>query len=193
MSFKDTLNNKLNTDYWNTLRSFPNSSWLNVKSDGLQISGGQSPQSNFEQHLIGTRQTSFNFVTQFNMQYDPRSYLQLAGGTLYLDTENYLLVMVSADDNGQPIIVVHRSIKGEFEQAKAFQLEENDNKYHFVLEVRNEKLTCRVNNQQIIENIDVSFLAGGFTGNFIGLDVIDMERRNLTSAVFSDFEYTAIQ
>jgi xylan 1,4-beta-xylosidase len=38
-------------------------------------------------------------------------------------------------------------------------------------------------------DLDIGFLAGGFTGNFIGLDVIDMNRRNASSALFSDFEY----
>ncbi|EOR85054.1 glycoside hydrolase family 43 protein [Latilactobacillus sakei] len=193
LSFRDSFTEiDLNHKYWNTLRILPNNSWLSQESSGIRIRGGQSPQSVFDQHLIGTRQTAFNCNVEFDMQYKFRSYLQLAGVTLYLDIENYLLFMVTVD-NGKPVIVVQQSVKGEFKQLKILPIINDCGNYHFRLEIRNKKVTVWLNKQQVIAHLDIDFLAGGYTGNFIGLDVIDMERRNLTSAVFSDFEYTAIQ
>lgn len=41
----------------------------------------------------------------------------------------------------------------------------------------------------ILKDIDLSFLSGGFTGNFIALDTIDMGQYNNAKACFKSFHY----
>nr|WP_252902634.1 hypothetical protein [Paucilactobacillus hokkaidonensis] len=39
------------------------------------------------------------------------------------------------------------------------------------------------------DNVALGFLSGGFTGNFIALDVIDMAQKNRAKAQFNSFDY----
>ncbi|MCC3238286.1 hypothetical protein LLE95_11865, partial [Pediococcus acidilactici] len=107
-------NNGITPKYWNTLRQFLNSSWVVSDSTGLTIKGGQSPQSNFDQHLIATRQCDFKATVSVEMDYTADTYLQLAGITLYLDTQIYLLFMVTVTDQGLPCVTLQKSEKGNF-------------------------------------------------------------------------------
>jgi len=191
-SFSDSLTgDHLNTEYWNTLRQFPDKAWLRPSKSGLMLAGGQSPQSAFDQHLIATRQVDFYCRAAVQMQYKPESYLQMAGMTLYLDLDNYVLLMVTLDENDKPCVILHRSIAGEFEQITKIPVS-GDGTYNFSIQINESQAEFIVNDgvkQTSLGAMDVSFLSGGYTGNFIGLDVIDMYKRNSTQATFTDFTY----
>lgn len=190
-SFTDPLNNGITPKYWNTLRQFLNSSWVVSDSTGLTIKGGQSPQSNFDQHLIATRQCDFKATVSVEMDYTADTYLQLAGITLYLDTQNYLLFMVTVTDQGLPCVTLQKSEKGNFSIIKNVLINRQSH-FKFKIELNYEKASLILyaeQNKIDLGQQDISFLSGGFTGNFIGLDVIDMYQRNSSYAHFSNFSY----
>ncbi|WEV53279.1 glycoside hydrolase family 43 protein [Bifidobacterium sp. ESL0704] len=195
-SFHDDLKQGLPDDeHWNTLREFSEDSWLKPTPEGLRIAGGASPQSTFGQHLIGTRQTEFDCRASVHMFYAPKSYLQLAGLSLYLDIDNYMLCMVTADDCGEPVAVLQQCVAGDFSEicripvsGRCFDISVNLSGHDCVFSMTDVSgMVCDFEGPH-----DVTFLAGGFTGDFIALDAIDMYRHNSSAALFSDFRYEVL-
>lgn len=189
--FTDDLKHGLNQAYWNTLRQFSDPEWLVADSRGLLIRGGQSPQSLFDQHMIATRQCDFKVKVAVDMEYRPRTYMQLAGITLYLDTLNYALLVITVDENNNPVIELQKEVQGEFNRIKQIPINDHG-QYHLEVTIDNEAASFIIddgNNRLSLGTTDISFLSGGFTGNFIGLNVIDMHRRNSTAALFKNFSY----
>lgn len=181
----------LNTKYWNTLCQFPQANWLQPGTAGLVVRGGQSPQSAFDQHLIATRQVDFYCRSAVTMKYRPHNYLQMAGMTLYLDLSNYVLLMITVDEQGKPCAILHKEVAGEFERVAQVSVD-GEGQYQFSIQMNESQAEFIVSDshrQLSLGAVDVSFLSGGYTGNFIGLDVIDMYRRNESSATFTDFSY----
>lgn len=186
-------NNGLDYQHWNTLRIMPTTDWLKIsKRNHLQIKGGESPQSTFDQHLIGKRQTDFEFTAQTEIEFAPISYMQLAGIALYLDTDNYLLLAITFDEAVGKCVQLLQSVNGEF---------------HIIgdpVAVTSNKLTLSISADKLSgnfgvtdngvstivkQNVELNFLSGGFTGNFIALDVIDMAQKNRAQAKFNFFDY----
>lgn len=183
----------LDISRWNTLRQLPSETWLK-SGNGLTILGGQSPQSFFDQHIVATRQTALRCSASVEMEYAPDAsevgYLRLAGMTLYLNDGNYVLCMITMGENG-PTAVLQRSVKGDFQLIDSIPVSAGG---LYALSVRLDgcQAMFAVNDgheEQRFAPLDVTFLSGGYTGNFIGLDVIDMHRRNSTFAVFRNFRY----
>ncbi|MBB1069584.1 glycoside hydrolase family 43 protein [Limosilactobacillus sp. RRLNB_1_1] len=189
--FTDDLKHGLNQTYWNTLRQFSDPKWLIADSKGLLIRGGQSPQSLFDQHMIATRQCDFKVQVAVDMEYQPHTYMQLAGLSLYLDALNYALLVITVDENNDPVIELQKEVQGEFNRIKQVHIN-NHGQYHLEVTIDNEVARFIVddgNGRVSLGTTDISFLSGGFTGNFIGLNVIDMHRRNSTAALFKNFSY----
>jgi xylan 1,4-beta-xylosidase len=203
-SFDDPFTSEdLDTQKWSFLRKFPDETWLRATSCGLEISGGQSPQSAFDQHLIATRQTAFHCKASVDMEYKPVNYLQMAGMTLYLDIANYVLLMVTANDDDSTSVVLQKCVAGDFSEVTRVPV--RPGKYRLSIEMEDERARFRVTEVDIssvdtgeasepkaLGELDIAFLSGGFTGNFIGVDAIDMYRRNSSMARFTNFEYTVL-
>ena len=196
-SFRDTLTaGPLDPARWNTLRELPSDDWLSFGADGMTIRGGASPRCAFGQHLVGTRQTDFVFDAGVTMRFDPPSHMQLAGMLLYLNTKRHLFLAVTRDsydggvqarllgvEDGVPIATLGEPIPL---QGDAFGLRihaDHSQADFFITDADSEHTVAR--------GVDIAFLSGGFTGDFVALDVVDLNRCNDTSAVFSDFVYDA--
>ena len=194
---------------WNTLRHMPDARWLDFGTGpgdvGLTIRGGQSPQSFFDQHLVATRQTALSCCASVRMNYvpdlSPVGYLKLAGLTLYLNDVNYVLFMVTASDQGVrggdgygPVAVLQQSVRSEFSQVDVVPVS-GLGRYELSVRIDGCRAWFTVNDgsgESRLAPLDVTFLSGGYTGNFIGLDVIDMDRRNASAATFRDFRYRVL-
>lgn len=195
-SFEDsfTSNNQIDPEHWNVLRNFSSDEWLLPSEKGLTIKGGQSPQSAFEQHIVGTRQADFKYHASVDMYYKVGNYLQLAGMALYLDLSNFILVMITASEEGKPCVVLQQEVNGEFKQISINPIDDLHN-YRFEIVVENNEAEFTIHDSNSVKQLgklDISFLSGGFTGNFISLDVIDMERRNNSQATFTNFKYASM-
>lgn len=59
---------------------------------------GESLQSTFDQHLLAIRQTTFSFIAQTKMEYEPKHFNQMAGLLLFLNEENYYYCCVTWDE-----------------------------------------------------------------------------------------------
>lgn len=191
--FSDDLKHGIDPRYWNTYRQFADPSWCHADVNGLTIKAGQSPQSAFDQHLVATRQYDFGVTASVDMEYTPTTYLQLAGMTMYLDLSNYILLMATVDEDNQPVVVLQEEVAQEFKRVASVKTNGKGH-YHFRIKIDDTKADFWVDDgdgEQHLGTLDVSFLSGGFTGDFIGMDAIDMHRRNHTQARFTNFTYHA--
>lgn len=184
---------QLNFAHWNTLRKMPTTDWLKFTPQGIQLAGGQSLQSEFDQHLIAKRQTDFNFKVSTVIQFNPVNYLQLAGLALYLDIDNYLFFAITYDEKIGKSLTVMQAIAGDFKILINPIAISEDSDIKLEIVVNNLDATLLFKDSEvmhtILKNIDLSFLSGGFTGNFIALDTIDMGQYNNAKACFKSFHY----
>ncbi|MFD2728407.1 glycoside hydrolase family 43 protein [Enterococcus camelliae] len=83
----------------------------------LRLYGRQSISSLHEQTLLARRWQHFNFIAETEMVFQPANFQQMAGLVLFYDTDNWVYLHVSFDDN---------------QEKKYIQLEENfQNKFHY--------------------------------------------------------------
>ena len=183
---------------WNTVRELPGD-WLSTGPDGLTIMPGASPQSPIGQHMVATRQTDFSFRATASLRYEPRTYLDMAGMLLYLDARRYLFLAITRDERldgqGGPVIArLMENRDGTFAILGDAALAGGDEGTACELAVTVNRATAdfAVNGRTVATGVDVTFLSGGFTGDFIGLTNVGMNRRmgpGACPARFERFEY----
>lgn len=184
---------------WNTLRAAATEDWFSFDAPekGLRIYGGESVQSLFNHHLIGTRQKDFIFKAETKVSFEPTNFLQMAGMLLYLNEKNYIYSYITHDEEKGKILRLMKSVDGIFEllpliielednQAVKLGIEVDGVEAQFYYEANDGK-------QLMGEIQDISFLSGGFTGNFIGLSCQDMNRYKGSHADFVYFKYKSLE
>lgn len=189
-SFFDDFDKKTMQSQWNTLRIYPTDKWMQIQAEKstLRMWGAESPQSTFDQHMIAIRQSDKKFRVETQLAFHPVNYLQLAGIILYLDIMNYIYFYISYDEELGIVVQIMKAVKDEFtivpikipiKNEKVKLCIEADGIYaRFIVEDKGDK--------KVLLEENISFLSGGFTGNFIGLTVNDLEKKN---ACFADFDY----
>lgn len=193
--FLDDFNETLKSE-WNTLRLMPTSSWADLKSHPgyLRLFAGESLQSLFEQHLLAIRQKDFSFKATTNIKFHPQTFNQMAGLTLYLNDQNYVFAYLTFEEKIGKVIRLMKCIQGEFSLADVlipcdsesvcFKVSVDGPVAKFFYRTHSKEMW-----QQIGENQNILFLAGGFTGNFVGITVCDMDKKQGCYADFDFFEY----
>lgn len=179
---------------WNTLRMPASEEWVTLKENPnhLRLYGGESIQSLFNQHLVGKRQQDFKFAAETQLKFDATCYLETAGLLLYLNVENYIYVYVSHEEQAGKVLRMMKSDNGEFSLDKKWieidavdpivlrvEVNGKDAQFYYKTSVDGEKISFNE-----IQNI--SFLSGGFTGNFIALACQNM---NEFKGCYADFAY----
>lgn len=196
--FRDDFNREKIDKNWNALRILPDEKWcsLSARTGYLRMTSGESLQSFFHQHLIAVRQTDFHVYAETQLDFEPRSYLQQAGLVLYLNSENYVYCYVTREDQKR-FIRIMRSQRGEFELLPqkmelplsgeiVIGVQIDDNRASFLWREAAQTQTERM---PLCVGMDISYLSGGFTGNFIGIGVQDMEKFEGSYADFAYFYY----
>eukprot|EP00667_Euglena_gracilis_P008709 EG_transcript_8833 len=86
--------------HWNTLRIPMDPSWasLEARPGWLRLSGMQSLSSQHRQALLAQRLRSFHVRTETCLDFSPRTFQQMAGLVLFYNTENWLYLHVTHDD-----------------------------------------------------------------------------------------------
>ncbi|URZ02185.1 glycoside hydrolase family 43 protein [Clostridium felsineum] len=200
-SFEGTINEKSNDffddfsnedikDEWSTLRLFKSEDWIKVnsKESYVRIYGGESPQSTFDQHIIGIRQRDFKFKAETSINFKPANYLNMAGIILYLDIMNYVYLYISYDEGKGISAGVMKAVKDEF-SIEPVQVSVSSKNVKLKINVDGIEAKFSVESEgkeTYITSEDIGFLSGGFTGNFVGLTVNDLEKKN---RCFADFDY----
>lgn len=86
------------SDKWFTLRQ-NTSQWNQVAKDHVIMQGKDSLMSKFDVNAYLTRVTNLECEFGASVEFNPDNYLQMAGITLYYDTQNYLTMFISHDQH----------------------------------------------------------------------------------------------
>lgn len=74
---------------------------LNERKGWLRLRGHESLSSHHYQSLVARRQTDFAFTAQTCVDFNPRSFQQMAGLVCFYDTTNYIYLYLSCDESGE--------------------------------------------------------------------------------------------
>lgn len=190
--FRDDFTNSLAKE-WNARRLMPSESWCSLSSRPgyLRLISGESPQSNFDQHMLAIRQKDFCFEAETVLEFEPKTYNQMAGLLLYLNELNYIYCYISQDEEKGKVLRLMKCQEGVntlLPEIASVHGGEILLKAH----VDHERGTFYWKEDSIKQfgpEFDLMFLAGGFTGNFIGIGVHDMDKKQGCYADFKYFEY----
>ncbi|AWB45498.1 glycoside hydrolase 43 family protein [Paenibacillus sp. CAA11] len=200
LSFKDDFNGPQLKSNWNTLRILANESWcsLQKRAGFLRIYGGESLQSLFNQHLLAIRQTDKSFRAETLLEYDPVTYLQMAGLLLYLNEDNYLYAYISHDEAEGRVLRLMRCAVDEFTLLPDVIKLEAQGAVSLAVEVHGLKAqfsfcTSETAAWEPLGGPEhIGFLSGGFTGNFVGIAAQDMRQFKGSHADFAFFHYEGL-
>ncbi len=188
---------------WNTLRILAHEDWCSLveRPCYLRLYGGESLQSLFQHHLIAIRQRHHHFRVETALDYHPQQYLQMAGLVLYLNDENYLYACVSHEGNSKVLRLMRCAADQFYVYPDAVAIEEQGI-IHLAVEVHDTtaRFYYQITGSETSEaeqqawkplygEENISFLSGGFTGNFVGIAAHDMYQFKGSYADFSHFSY----
>lgn len=195
--FEDTFDGRRIEKTWNSLRITVDESWcsLTERPGYLRLMAGESIQSLFQHHVLAIRQRDMQFRAETALEYYPNSYLQMAGLLLYLNDENYLYAYVSHEEGQGKVLRIMRCVADTFTVVPETIALHEACSIHLAVEVENTKAQFyyHMGNESGWESLfdveDISFLSGGFTGNFVGIAAHDMQRYQGSYADFTHFRY----
>ncbi|MBU5595084.1 glycoside hydrolase family 43 protein [Amphibacillus sp. MSJ-3] len=193
--FRDDFDGPLAKE-WNARRIMPEKSWcdLTTRPGYLRMISGESPQSTFEQHLLAIRQKDFRFQAETMMEFDPKTFNQMAGLFLFLSEQNYIYCYVTYDESKGSVLRLMQCKQGEnVLLPDIIELTDHTTYLKVVVEETKGQFYWKSSEQsewqEIGETFNLLFLAGGFTGNFVGIGVQDLDKQFGCYADFNYFEY----
>lgn len=160
----------------------------------LRMYGRESLASCHEQSILARRQKDFAFNAETKLQCNPESFLHMAGLSYRYDEDNqyffrvsydeetkeYMLGLITLDHGGYALEEVQIDYKGEI--VLGVEVDYRDVKFYYQLE--DERIDFPgVYDASILS--DDYVLPMGFTGAFVGMQVIDMRHHEF----YADFEY----
>ena len=192
--FHDDFTSPLKKE-WNTRRLMPSEDWCDLKSRPgyLRMISGESPQSNFDQHMLAVRQKDFVFEAKTSIEFSPKTFNQMAGLFLYLNEQNYIYCYQTWDEEKGQVLRLMKCQEGTHTLLPE-RLSISQKELTLKVSVDHEKgsfyqLTKSEQWEKIGPTFDLMFLAGGFTGNFIGIGVQDLDKKAGCYADFAYFDY----
>jgi xylan 1,4-beta-xylosidase len=179
---------------WNARRMLPDSSWcdLTTRPKYLRMVSGESLQSDFQKHLLAVRQKDFCFTAQTEMEFEPKTFNQMAGMCLFLNEENYLYQYVTYDEIQGIVLRMMSCKKGEFYlEEEKIPLKKAAVSLKVIVDYKYAQFYFKQGSdwQAFGNKQSILFLAGGFTGNFVGISVQDLDVLKGSFADFSYFQY----
>lgn len=196
---KDDFDDSELNIHWNTLRIPPDPSWLSLaeRPGYLRLKGMESMASLHKQSLVARRQQSFNCEVEVEVEFEPEHFQQMAGLIFYYDTEDYVYVRITHDENlGKCLGIIH-SKNGQYDELLPEDLSiEGSKACGLKAIVEQEWLqfyysTVESEWHKVGEPVDVSHLSDDygdyirFTGTFIGMCVQDLSG----TRKHADFDY----
>lgn len=158
---------------------------LTERQGYLRMYGRSGLSSKFSQTLIAKRLTEFNMDISTKMEFDPEVFKQMAGLILLYDTDNYLYLNVSMDEDCGKCITLLKAENKKYEYLTDYIPIYSGLPIYLKAEMRNGYIdfSYRVEGcewQKIAEHIDGSFMSdeacneGWFTGAMAGICCQDL-------------------
>ncbi|WP_411345877.1 glycoside hydrolase family 43 protein [Paenibacillus sp. WLX1005] len=195
-TFVDEFDQETLHPQWNTLRILADEDWCSLRQrpGHLRLYGGESIQSLFRHHIVALRQRDHSFRAETALDYEPQQYLQMAGLVLYLNEDNYLYACITRDCAGKVIRLMRCAADQFYVYPEVIVVPEQTTVYLAVeVQQTTARFYYRVSEQEqwtaLYNEEHISFLSGGFTGNFVGIAAHDMYQFKGSYADFSHFRY----
>ncbi|WP_334332205.1 MULTISPECIES: glycoside hydrolase family 43 protein [unclassified Companilactobacillus] len=194
IAYRTNFENGLDLN-WSTLRHQVDFEF----NKGIVIPGDESLSSTFQQSLVARSWPDFSFNVRTKLQFNPRSFRNQAGVTLYYNTHNWIFLYESFDEMSQRrILNLQMSKAGKVsEPANGLYIYLPDGDVELGFDIEAAQVKALYKNevgvwQEYGRTIDASFMSDegvdgwGFTGSTVGLTCIDTDLKN-TKATFSYF------
>jgi xylan 1,4-beta-xylosidase len=174
---------------------------LSARKGFLRLRGGQSPASRYQQTLLARRQEHFSFDAETFVEFEPKSFQELAGLIWRYDEDNQYFLAISHDEEKGKVIAVHVIDGGKHTRTDTTPVGEIKGLW-LGLSVRERNgffrysLDGKLWNtlRPILDSVNVSdeYFREGFTGAFVGMISIDTARY-MSVADFKYFDYKPIE
>jgi xylan 1,4-beta-xylosidase len=191
-SFHDDFSNGIKSE-WNTWNQMRSKKWGKIGKNGnLQIISGESLQSSFNQHMIAVRQRDFLFEANTEVLFSPNSFNQMAGLVIYHDEDNYLYGFVTWDEESGKVFRICRRKNGIFSvNDEVGKIWTPFVKIKFMGNTVEGTFYYKTgsNWQKLGKKENLRYLSGGFSGNYVGISVQDLDQYMGSIAEFTFFDY----
>ncbi|WP_153463349.1 glycoside hydrolase family 43 protein [Sediminibacillus terrae] len=191
--------------YWNALRQPFSENWISLteREGYLRLKGGESLNSLHRQSLIARRLESFHAIVETAVDFRPETFQQMAGLIVYYDTDDYVYLRISRDEQlGKCLGILHNKY-GIYDEPLPKDIPLPDQAlYYLRVEIDRKDLQFAYSLDQNTWNkigdvVDISHLSDDatelnslrFTGTFVGMCCQDLSGGN-RSADFHHFYYT---
>ncbi len=170
---------------------------LTARPGWLRMYGREGLASLFRQSLIARRRSAFCFTALTCMEFEPDYFKQMAGLIVMYDTENYLYLHVSRDEDAGKCISILRAENKAYTYPAGYIPAPEHERIYFKVQVRREMLQFywhageQTEYEPVGECFDCSFLSdeactqGWFTGGMVGLCCQDLTG----FGKYCDFDY----
>ncbi|WP_245600102.1 glycoside hydrolase family 43 protein [Paenibacillus harenae] len=185
--------------HYSTLRTPAEESWLSLRErpSYLRMRGRESLHSWHKQSMVARRVQHFYCKAETCVEFEPVSFMQMAGLVLYYDEQDYYYLRISHDENLGKHIGVIRSISGKYEElVNSFVIVEGWDRCYLRAEINCAELQFSISNDgsnwsNLGPVLDFGTLSDeyggklGFTGAFVGMCVQDVSG----GEQYADFDY----
>ena len=185
--------------HFSTLRTPAEESWLSlqVRPGYLRLHGRESLHSTHKQSMLARRVQHFRFEAETCVEFEPGTYMHMAGLILYYDELDYYYLRISHDEGLGKHIGIARSIAGQYEElVDSFVVAEDWECCYLRATCDHAELRFAVSNNGINWSnigpvLDFGTLSDeyggklGFTGAYVGMCAQDISGGQL----HADFDY----
>lgn len=118
---EDTYDNFVGSSYklyWSSLRRPFTEDWVSLtdRPGYLRLYGGESMSSMHRQSLIARRLEHFHAELETSIEYEPEHFTQMAGLILYYDTNDYLYLRVTHEEEKGKCLGIIQSKYGKYDE-----------------------------------------------------------------------------
>ncbi len=185
--------------YWNALRRSFEEKWytLSERKGFLRLYGQESMNSLHRQSMLMRRLEHMYVNVETVMEFHPTTFQQMAGLALYYDTEDYVYIRMTYDEQLGSCIGLVEMKYGKYDELLAEDIAIDSQKPIYLrAEIRRHMTQFYFKQQEkewikIGEEIDIGHLSDDdsdyvrFTGAFVGLAVQDLSGQQN----YADFDY----
>jgi len=170
---------------------------INRHKGMLSITGGQSPWSHYEQGILCRRQTSFSFVAETKIHFEPDYHQQYAGMVYRYDEETQYLLQVTYDEKRGKILQLNTIMPDYFDRGMEIAIPEGKPVYlRLTVEKALATFSWSLDGKTFRDirplcdatKLSDEYAGQGFTGAFVGMFCVDTEFYKKT-AEFEYFDY----
>ncbi|WP_281974731.1 glycoside hydrolase family 43 protein [Halobacillus litoralis] len=185
--------------HWNSLRIPFSEDWLSLteRPDHLRLKGQESMSSLHRQSLVARRLESLDVEVETSLDFQPDHFQQMAGLIFYYDTNDYIYLRITHDENAGKVLGVIQSKHGQYDELLNEEIPLPDQSYYYLkARMDGEWLTFFYSLdgrtwETPISEIDASHLSDDdadlirFTGTFVGMCAQDLSGTKKPA----DFDY----